>query len=318
MNSTGPITLAAAAIVLLPSSAAVAQRQAPTPEQRIERLERQINEMQRLVYPKGRPADTAGFSDEPAATQSSVATLDQRLDAVEREMTDLLRQSEENGHRLQTLQSDLATLRSSEDQRISALEQRMSEAPVATPSEPAVGGPAPTKPVPSKPATVKPAPAKPGTKSSTGAKADTTADASAGAPVQAAPVTDAGEDAYTQGFKLWEAGNYDQAISSLRAFTSAYPKHRRVSYANNLIGRSLLSKGQARPAAEAFLANYRGNPAGERAADSLFYLGQALMQLGQPGQACKAYQELDAVYGAKVRADLRKQVNDAKAQAQCS
>ena len=42
------------------------------------------------------------------------------------------------------------------------------------------------------------------------------------------------------------------------------------------------------------------------------------MKLGQPGQACKAYGELDAVYGAKVRPDLKKLETDAKAQAQCS
>jgi len=42
------------------------------------------------------------------------------------------------------------------------------------------------------------------------------------------------------------------------------------------------------------------------------------MKLGQPGQACKAYQELDAVYGNKVRADLKKLTAEAKAQAQCS
>jgi TolA-binding protein len=136
--------------------------------------------------------------------------------------------------------------------------------------------------------------------------------------VTTTPAGDPGEDAYTQGFKLWEAGQYDDAIASLKSFTAAYPKHKRVSYANNLIGRSLLSKGQARQAAETFLANYRGNPSGERAPDSLYYLGQALMQIGQPGQACKAYAELDAVYGAKVRPDLRKQVTDAKTQAQCS
>ena len=66
------------------------------------------------------------------------------------------------------------------------------------------------------------------------------------------------------------------------------------------------------------LANYRNNPKGERAADSLYYLGQALMKLGQPSQACKAYAELDAVYGSKVRADLRKQVDQAKDASQCS
>ena len=60
------------------------------------------------------------------------------------------------------------------------------------------------------------------------------------------------------------------------------------------------------------------NPAGERAPDSLLYLGQALMQLGQTAQACKAYQELDAVYGAKIRPDLKKLEADAKTQAQCS
>jgi len=80
----------------------------------------------------------------------------------------------------------------------------------------------------------------------------------------------------------------------------------------------LLDKGDARGAANTLLANYRSNPAGERAPDSLFYLGQALMQLGQPSQACKAYQELDAVYGAKVRADLKTQVQAAEAKAQCS
>ena len=117
---------------------------------------------------------------------------------------------------------------------------------------------------------------------------------------------------------MWEAGQYDQAISALKAFTAAYPKHRRSSYANNLIGRALLDKGDARGAANALLANYRTNPSGERAQDSLYYLGQALMKLGQPAQACKAYAELDAVYGAKVRPDLKKIEGEAKAQAQCS
>ena len=30
------------------------------------------------------------------------------------------------------------------------------------------------------------------------------------------------------------------------------------------------------------------------------------MKLGQPGQACKAYAELESVYGAKIRPDLKK------------
>ena len=90
--------------------------------------------------------------------------------------------------------------------------------------------------------------------------------------------------------------------SALDAMIKAYPDHRRVSWAHNLAGRALLDKGQPRAAAEALLANYRRDPKGERAQDSLFYLGQALMKLGQPGQACKAYAELEDVYGATLRA----------------
>ena len=277
----------------------MAQRQAPTPEQRLDRLERQVQQVQRQVFPKGRPADTAGFSDDPAASQSSVVTLDQRLDALERQMADILRQSEENGNRLATLQADAAKARADQDQRIGALEQRISEAALA---------PAPVATVPAAPVS-KPPVTKP--------KADATASASS--PADTAPAdADLGEQAYSDGFHQWEAGQFDQAISSLKAFTAAYPKHRRVSYANNLIGRALLDQGNARDAAAVLLANYRANSRGDRAPDSLYYLGQAEIKLGQPSQACKAYAELDAVYGSKVRADLRKQVDQAKTEAQCN
>ena len=306
---------ASAAVALVPSLALAQRQQQPTPEQRIDRLEKQVQQMQRQVFPKGRPADTAGFADDPAATQSSVMTLDQRLDALEKQMADLVRASEDNGNRLRSVESGLTQLKADEDQRITTLEQRMAEAAAAAPAtQPAETSPqpAPTTGKTKTPPT-KPAPAKKTAEASSpaeGGPATTTA--------EAAPVSDPGEDAYSQGFHQWEAGQYDQAIGTLKAFTQTYPNHRRVSYANNLIGRALLDNGDARAAAQALLSNDRSNPGGERAQDSLYYLGQALMKLGQPGQACKAYAELDAVYGAKVRPDVKKLESDAKSQAQCS
>lgn len=306
MKLSSPITAlaASAAIALVPASSALAQRQQPTPEQRIDRLERQVQEMQRHVYPKGKPADTAGYSDDPAATQSSVMSLDQRLDALERQMADMLRQTEENSNHLRGMETSLGQLRTDENQRIQALEERATEAAAAAQTVAADAAPPVATPVPK----ARPKAAQP----------TRTAQASApGDEGVAAPETDAGEDAYTEGFHLWEAGKYDEAISTLKTFVSTYPKHRRVSYANNLIGRALLDKGDARAAATALLANYRTNPGGERAPDSLFYLGQALTKLGQNGQACKAYGELDAVYGAKIRPDLKKLESDAKTEANC-
>lgn len=315
MRLSPPFTaLAASAAVLLVPASALAQRQQPTPEQRIDRLERQVNEMQRRVYPKGKPADTAGFADDPAATQSSVITLDQRLDALEHQMADMLRQSEENGNRLRSIESNMGQLKSDEDQRIQALEQRMTAAeaapsaaaPTETPSAPA----ATTKPTTTKP--------RPKTSPQPTKTAEATPPAGADADAASASPTDPGEDAYSQGFHQWEAGQYDDAINTLKSFVAAYPKHKRVSFANNLIGRAQLDKGDARAAANTLLSNYRTDPGGERAPDSLYYLGQALMKLGQPAQACKAYGELDAVYGAKVRPDLKKLETDAKTQANCA
>jgi TolA-binding protein len=303
-----PLTVvaAAASIAILPASAVLAQRQPASPEQRIDRLERQVQEMQRRVFPKGRPADTAGFADDPAATQSSVISLSQRLDALERQMSDMLRQNEESANRLRGIETSIGQMRTEQEQRIQALEQRVSASETAAPAAPVDTQPAPAAAPPkTRPAAQPPKPA-------------TTSSASDSGDDTAAAATDPGEDAYSEGFHQWEAGNYDAAIASLKSFVSAYPKHRRVSYANNLIGRSLLDKGDARAAATALLGNYRSNPGGERAPDSLFYLGQALMKLGQPGQACKAYAELDAVYGAKIRPDLKKLETDAKAQANCA
>lgn len=296
--------LAASASIAMVPAAGFAQRQQATPEQRIERLERQLQQVQRQVFPRGAPASTAGFSAEPAATQSSVVTLDQRLDAVERQMSDILRLSEENGNRLRTLETDLAKARSDQEQRLATLEQRVTDAAAAAAAVPVV-----TTTVQPATNTPKPPAAKP--------KPDTAAASGTGGAADAAAQTDPGEEAYSAGFRMWEAGQYDQAIASLRSFAAAYPRHRRASYARNLIGRAQLDKGEAREAAATLLANYRNNPDGARAQDSLYYLGQALMKLGQPGQACKVYAELESVYGAKVRADLKKPLATAKTDAQC-
>ncbi|MGH6729609.1 MAG: tetratricopeptide repeat protein, partial [Sphingomicrobium sp.] len=149
-------------------------------------------------------------------------------------------------------------------------------------------------------------------------KVETRDDGPAALPAATGDVDADAEAAYDAGYRLWTAGKYDQAIKSLQAMAKKYPDHRRASWAYNLAGRAMLDKGQARAAAEALLANYRRDPKGERAQDSLFYLGQSLVKLGQPGQACKAYAELQDVYGSALRAPLKASLPNAKAEAKCS
>lgn len=293
------IRVALAALAAGAALPALAQRQPATPEQRIDRLENQLRQVQRRVFPKGQPADTAGLADEPAATQASVRSLDDRLGALERQVADVLRQAEENGNRSRQMEAELARLRSEQDGRIRALESALANAQAVAP---ATEVPVTTPPRPS----TAPAQRSPAT-------------ASTGGPApSASPQDDPAEIAYDEGYQLWRQGKYDQAITSLRAMASAFPKHRRASWANNLVGRSLLDKGQPRAAAEVLLANYRSNPRGERAADSLFYLGQSLAKLGQPTQACRAYSELEAVYGASMRGELQRLLPPAKSESHCS
>ena len=292
------ITALATALVVTP---AAAQRRQPTPEQRIDRLERQVRQVQRQVFPKGQPADTAGFSDAPAATQESVSNLNNRIDAIERQLSEILRASEENGNRVAVMEAELARLRADQDRRLRALET----------------APAPDQPVTDEPVgggedeqAEAPPPAPRPKIERTSAETD---------PVEITPASgdDPAEAAYDQGYQLWNSGKYDAAIKSLQAFTQKYTDHRRTSWAYNLAGRAMLDKGQPRQAAEALLANYRRDPKGERAQDSLFYLGRSLMKLGQPSQACKAYAELEEVYAGNIRAPLKAALPNAKAEAKC-
>ncbi len=300
-----PLFAASAALAALILTPAAAQRRQPTPEDRIERLEKQVRQVQRQVFPKGQPADTAGFSDEPAATLVQTNQLSNRLDALEQQLAQMIRTSEENGNRLSIIEADLARLRTDQDRRLRTLESGTGSGDDGS-AEPAAESGVEAEDAP-------PPPSRP--------KVETVREQPLATAAVAKPsdanVEASGEEAYDRGYQLWTAKRYDEAIASLRAMASSFPGHRRVSWANNLAGRALLDKGQPRAAAEALLANYRANPRGERAPDSLFYLGQALVRLGQPAQACKAYSELEEVYGSTLRAQLAQLLPSARIEAKC-
>ena len=236
------------------------------------------------------------------ASQASALQLQQRLDSLERQLQQLINQGEVTGHRVAEVESQVSTLSNDVNARLTAIESRPVVQPqqVDMPPEAAIQ----SEPLPKR-KTDTASVSKPKTPTAESGDSDE------------GDVSDPAEDAYSKGFHLWDEGRYDQAITALKAFVSQYPDHRRVSYAKNLIGRALLDKGQPRQAAEALLANYRSDPKGDRAADSLYYLGQALMTLKQPSQACKAYGELEDVYGKSIRAELRSLVNKGKADAGC-
>ncbi|HEX7743387.1 MAG TPA: hypothetical protein VF442_13305, partial [Sphingobium sp.] len=90
------------------------------------------------------------------------------------------------------------------------------------------------------------------------------------------------------------------------------------SRAANLLGRAYLDDGKPALASVAFYDNYQKRPRGDRAADSLAWLGEALIQLKKPADACKVYAELEQVYGASLSANLRGLMDKGRAKAKCS
>ncbi len=281
--------------ILLAGAAVPATAQPERVDRRVERLEAEMRAVQRKVFPNGRQATVAPEIGPAQMTGtgpgipagSAVADLNARVDALEAALARLTGQAEENGNRLRQLEAGFTSLRSD-------VENRMSAAP-AVPQTAAQQAPV-------------------GQRLPTPQEQSLTPEASAvvgqadGDP----------EQAYLAGFKLWEQKRFADAQTALEAMAKRYPDHPKASWARNLAGRALLDDGKPAAAAKTLFANYEANPKGERAADSLFYLGQALTQLKKTTEACQVYGELQDVFGATLRDQIKKDLPRVRKAAGCS
>ena len=279
-----------AALLLSGVAAPVSAQRAPTDvNKRVDKLESQMRAVQRKVFPGGNqqffeaeiPPPAAAAPPASAGATAPIIDLTARVGSLEQALARLTGEVEANSFKLRQLEQTVARLTASPDATAPA---------AATPSVVPFGEAA------APPSAPPPAPAPP--PPSTG---------------------DAGEDLYLSGYRLWVAKDYAGAEKILQQVVAKYPNHRRASFAQNLYGRSLLDDGQPAKAAEAFYANYQKMPRGERAPDSLYFLGQALMALkpSKPADACKVYGELLDVYGEKINADLKAKVDKGKRDAKC-
>ena len=107
-----------------------------------------------------------------------------------------------------------------------------------------------------------------------------------------------------------------EAQAALEAAAARFPTGRWISWIRNLQGRAYLDDNKPATAARILLANYQDNPRGERAADSLYYLGQSLTRLNRRAEACRVYDELAQVY-PQMRAEIRRRIPQARTDARC-
>ena len=288
---------------------------------RVGKLEKEMKAVQRTIFPNGiavEPeigASTSGTSGTPAS--APLADLTARVDSLEAQLKALTGQSEQDGFRIKKLEDAIKALRGDTDARLKTLESNGSAA------NPAVATDGADKPaaVIAKPSTTAPKPsviAKPtATKPALTAKADPERKAMVAA-IEVPATGDAAEDAYSYGFRLWTAKFYPEAQVKLKEFMTKYGSNKRASFAQNLLGRAYLDEGKPALASVAFYDNYQKNPRGERASESLYWLGIALTKLKKLGDACKVYSEFSEVYGAVANSELKARVAKGRANANCS
>ena len=273
---------------------------------RVGKLEKEMRAVQRQVFPNG-----AGKFVEPdiqsqtvpkTTTSSTTATvhLTARVDALEAQLATLTGQVELQGNSMRGLEG-----------RLKAIETQMA-AQVVAPTETAVPAATPAAAV----VTPKPKPAAAAAKPAVTGKPNP-ARVAAVAAIERPATGDAFEDGYNYGYRLWEAKFYPESQATLEETVAKYPKHKRASFARNLLGRAWLDDKKPATAVKVFYDNYKADPRGERAPESLFFLGSALTDLGKTAEACEAFGELAKAYPDAATGRLAERMATGKTRAKC-
>ncbi|MGJ3626302.1 tetratricopeptide repeat protein [Sphingomonas sp. MMS24-JH45] len=145
-------------------------------------------------------------------------------------------------YRLRQLEEQFAAYRKTTDARLDAAPPATASAAPVSSAAVASGATMPSEAAP-RPAT--PSPASPVV-----------------AGIEKPSTGDAAEDEYTYGYRLWTAKNYAAAATQLKKVVADYPKSRRATFAQNLLGCTDLDDGKPSLASIAFYDNYKKYPAG--------------------------------------------------------
>nr|WP_088306969.1 tetratricopeptide repeat protein [Novosphingobium sp. B 225] len=306
-----------------PATPALAQSTSDSAEVRIRKLEAEIAALQRAVFPGGDgkyfaplvqsgAAGTTTTTGTPASTP--ITDLLARMDAVEAQLARLTAQQEVSGNKIVQLEARVAALSASNAAAVTDTPPAANPAasPAVTVPKPVVTTPAITPPaLAPKPAVTTPAattkPATPSAQRLAAVKA-----------VEKPATADAGDDEYSYGYRLWEKKFYPEAEQQLKLFLQKYPKHTRVSYARNLLGRAYLDEGNPREAASWFLQNYQAGKKGDRAPDSLLFLAESMRQLKDSNRACVALSQFADDYPAEAAGRLKAQYDATRAGTKCN
>lgn len=350
-----PFIVSLALCVLLPGLATSALAQTRSDRdmaQRIQRLERDIKDLERDYYGKA----AGGVAQAPGAPtpESATARMGVRLDQIEGSMRSLTGQIEELSHQLRQTQDQLNKLSADFDfSRTGVMPPAPGAAAPSYPSQPAPRlaplstGPRSLDPGPfnsagNSAATTSVGDLAPG-ETSLGSVSSTAVDAmaaraaqtqpqnpslaqatpQAGAPGSAvnaarqAMVSSGAQQQYDFAMAQLRRGDYPAAEAGFSQVITQYPDSPLAGNAQYWLGESFYVRQIYDQAAVAFLQGYRQYPESAKAPDSLLKLAMTLNQMGEKKEACLTFDEFLKKYPG-AQPTILDRANRERAQAGCA
>lgn len=262
--------------------AAFAQEDESALYDKLNRLERDVNFLQKQVYRGGSSAGDDGITTTTSGGAGN-GQIEVRLTQIDQEIRQIRGQLEQAQFQTRQTAVDMKKLSDDTDYRLRALEQKQAAVDAAAAATPAATAATTTAPATDDAATA-PANYQPGAKDTKEKPALTGKD-----------FPDANAE-YSAAFKLLNEKKYPEAASALDTFVKKYPGDPLTSNAYYWLGESYYARADYTRAAESFRKGFETNPDGQKAPDNLLKLAMSLAQVKRTTAACVVLGEIITKY----------------------
>ena len=249
--------------VLLSAQPAAAQDSGNLARQ-VERLRRDLADLQRHVYKGGQPTATAPAEDGQPLSTDVAARMQVQITQMQEQMRSMNGQVEEVRHRITLLEQRLDRMAEDLEMRLLNIEDAIAN----------------------------------GASAAAAPRADRTPAGNGGAAVATAPaiVLELPEGTprqqYDFAYDFLKKRQWTEGRAALQAFLERNPQDDLSDNAAYWLGETYYINKQYKEAAKAFLEGYRDYPNADKAPDNLLKLGKSLAALDQPDKACTTYAKL--------------------------
>jgi len=278
-------------VCALPMTSAWGQNRATVDDmtQRIERLEREIDDLRAIAYGADGMSGRETSGPQQTVGDPSLSRVLVRLDQLEAEIRTLTGLVEELNFKVQQSASELQSLSQDTDYRLQALEG-------GNPASMGQRSPSVMNQVESNVVDVPDYSVQP----------------------QGIGATSGDfKEQYDSALTHLKKGEHDQAEASLKQFIADHGDTELASNAQYWLGESYYVREMYRDAAASFLEGVRKFPDGKKAPDSMLKLGMSLAALGQVKEACTTFTEIPRRYPSASQTIIQRSRNE-RAKAGCS